>query len=160
MAARELKVGQKAPDFELEAAGSDPVRLKDLRGKWVVLFFYPKASTSGCTKEAQAFRDAKGKFTRKAAVILGISRDRVKANTNFREKHKLNMPLLCDPDKAVHEKYGVMVEKKMYGKTVMGVDRSTFLVDPEGALRQIWRSVKVPGHVDDVFDALKTIQAG
>ena len=159
MAARELKAGHKAPTFDLEAAGSDPVKLAGLAENWVVLFFYPKASTSGCTKEAVAFKEAKGKFTRRKARILGISRDSVKANTNFREKYRLNFPLLCDTTRETHEKYGVMVEKTRCGKTSIGVDRSTLLIDPKGRIRKLWRDVKVAGHVDEVYDALKTVQA-
>ena len=159
MPAKELREGLKAPAFKLNAHTGDSVASKDFADRWYVLFYYPKASTSGCTKEAQAFQAAKGKFTRRKTTILGISRDSEKANGNFAAKYGLKFPLLSDTDQAVHDKYGVMKEKVMYGKKRLGVDRSTFLVGPDGRIAKMWRGVKVAGHVDEVYEALKEAQA-
>jgi peroxiredoxin Q/BCP len=159
MPAKELREGLKAPAFRAKAHTGETVASKDLADRWKVLFFYPKASTSGCTKEARAFQEAKGKFTRRKTAILGISRDGEKANGNFAAKYGLKFPLLCDTDVSIHDKYGVMKEKVMYGKKRLGVDRSTFLIAPDGRIAKMWRGVKVAGHVDDVYAALKEAQA-
>ncbi len=155
MVTKSLKEGMKAPDFTAESDSGGAIRLKDLRGRAVVLYFYPKDNTSGCTKEACAFEDAHTKMRRRGAVVLGVSRDGLKSHAGFREKHNLSFPLLSDPDGALHHAYGVMKEKTMYGKRVMGVDRSTFLIDGAGVIRKIWRGVKVDGHVEEVLEAVK-----
>lgn len=154
MAAKELREGLKAPAFRLADHAGNTVALKDLAGRRVVLFFYPKASTSGCTKEARGFAEAAEAFAAKGAAILGISRDSAKANAGFAAKQGLGFPLLCDTDRTVHAKYGVMVEKTMYGRKVLGVDRSTFLIGPDGRIERMWRGVKVAGHVEEVLAAL------
>ncbi len=120
-----------------------------------MLYFYPKDHTSGCTREAQAFQAAKGKFTRLGARIVGVSKDTVKSHEGFAAKHRLTFALVADPEKKIHEKYGVLKEKTVCGRTSVGTERSTFLIDPEGRIRRIWRKVKVAGHVDEVSEALK-----
>ncbi len=147
-----VRVGNKAPDFTLMDANSNKVRLSDFTGKKVILYFYPKDNTPGCTQEACDFRDAKKKFDRKDTVILGVSPDSAKSHQNFRTKHDLPFVLLSDPERKVAEKYGVFKEKKMYGKTVMGIERSTFLIDEQGKLAREMRGVKVKGHVDELLE--------
>ena len=148
------KIGNKAPDFTLLDESGEKVKLSALKGKKVVLYFYPKDNTSGCTKEACAFRDGKAGFDKKNAVILGVSPDSGKSHQNFIAKFDLPFRLLVDADRAVAEKYGVYQEKTMYGKKVMGIVRSTFLIDEDGRLAREWRKVKVDGHVDEVLAAL------
>jgi len=147
--------GKKVPDFELPATGEKTVRLSDLHGSPVVLYFYPKDSTPGCTREGQDFRDQHAKFKRRGAVILGVSRDSVKSHENFKKKQGFPFDLLSDSDEKVCRLFDVIREKNMYGKKVMGVERSTFLIDDRGVLRQQWRKVKVDGHVEEVLQALK-----
>ncbi len=147
-----VRVGNKAPDFTLMDANSNKVRLSDFAGKKVILYFYPKDNTPGCTQEACDFRDAKKKFDRKGTVILGVSPDSAKSHQNFRAKYDLPFVLLSDPEKKVAEKYGVFKEKKMYGKTVMGIERSTFLIDEQGKLAKEMRGVKVKGHIDELLE--------
>ena len=146
-----LKVGDKAPDFTLPTDGGGKIALKDLRGKAVVLYFYPKDDTSGCTAEACAFRDAFPDFSKVKAAIIGISRDSVKSHDKFKAKHGLPFTLASDEDGKVCEAYGTWVEKSMYGRKYMGIERATFLIDGKGVIRGIWRKVKVPGHADAVL---------
>jgi thioredoxin-dependent peroxiredoxin len=152
-----LEVGHKAPDFELATDAGEPVKLSELRGRPVVVYFYPKDDTSGCTLEAKAFTEHKADFDRAGAVVIGISPDSVASHAKFRKKHALDLVLAADESKAAAEAYGVWVEKKMYGKTYMGVERSTFLVDAKGKLQRIWTKVKVPGHVPEVLEAVQAL---
>lgn len=146
-------VGKKAPDFELPATGEKNLRLSSLKGKQVVLYFYPKDSTPGCTLEGQNFRDSQKKFDKANTVILGISRDSLRSHENFKAREGFDFDLLSDPEEAACTAYDVIKEKNMYGKKVMGVERSTFLIDKTGVLRQEWRKVKVDGHVEEVLAA-------
>ena len=150
-----VAVGKKAPEFTLQGSSKESISLKDLKGKTVVLYFYPKDDTPGCTKEACDFRDSLKKFTSKQAIVLGVSPDSLKAHDKFIDKFELPFELLSDPDHAVAEKYGVWVEKSMYGRKYMGIERSTFVIDPEGKLKAAFRKVKVDGHVDEVLIAVK-----
>ena len=145
----------KAPEFTLQDENGNPVSLSDFRGKTVVLFFYPRADTPGCTIEACEFRDSYTRLRSTGVVVLGISPDVPKDQKKFREKFELPYPLLCDPEKKVAEAMGVLKEKNMYGKKVMGIERSTFLIDDKGVRRQEWRKVKVPGHVEEVLEAAR-----
>ncbi len=151
----ELQIGDKAPDFSLPANGGETVSLSDYKGKKVVLFFYPKDDTPGCTKEAIGFTEHLGEFKKVGAVVLGMSKDPVKKHDKFVAKHDLGMPLLSDEEDEVTEAYGAWVEKSMYGKKYMGIERSTFLIGEDGKLLQIWRKVKVPGHVEAVLEVVK-----
>lgn len=148
--------GDKAPDFTLESEDG-PVSLSDYAGKPLVLYFYPKDDTSGCTKQAIGFSERKAEFDAIGAAILGVSPDPVKSHAKFRDKHDLTIRLGADPDKATLQAYDVWKEKSMYGRKYMGVERSTFLIDGDGVIRQSWRKVKVPGHVDAVLDAVKAL---
>jgi len=152
-----LDVGDKAPSFTLPTDGGGKISLKDLKGKTVVLYFYPKDDTSGCTAEACAFRDALPDFSKVDAEIIGISKDPVKKHDKFKEKYALNFPLASDEDGKVCEAYGTWVEKSMYGRKYMGIERSTFVIDDKGVIRDVWRKVKVPGHADDVLKAAKAL---
>lgn len=149
------EIGAPAPDFTLPRDGGETVALADLKGKTVVLYFYPKDDTSGCTKQAIAFTENLSDFEAAGAVVLGVSKDSLKKHDKFRDKHDLKVALLSDEESDVCERYEVWKEKSMYGKTYMGIERSTFLIDGEGVLRQEWRKVKVPGHVDAVLEAVK-----
>ena len=151
------EIGAPAPDFTLPAGGGRTVSLRDLRGKAVVLYLYPKDDTSGCTKEAVGFSEKAGEFAAAGAVVLGLSKDPVASHDSFIAKHDLNLVLLSDETGAVVEAYGAWVEKSMYGRKYMGIDRSTFLIDRDGVLRQVWRKVKVPGHVDEVLAAARAL---
>lgn len=151
-----IETGTPAPDFTLPRDGGDTVTLSDLRGQKVVLYFYPKDDTSACTREALDFTEALPKFEAEGVAVFGISRDTVRRHDNFREKHGLSVPLLSDAEDEVCEDYGVWVEKKMYGRTFMGIERSTFLIDEDGILRHIWRKVKVPGHVPEVLSVVRS----
>jgi len=155
MTESELKEGMKAPAFTAPSSQGGEISLEDLRGKRVVLYFYPKDNTPGCAREACGFRDAGAELRKAGVVVLGVSKDSLKSHGNFAEKFGLNFPLLPDPEKKIIEAYGVWKEKKMYGKTTFGVERSTFLIDGEGTVRKVWRKVKVDGHVDEVLEALK-----
>ena len=146
-----LKVGAKAPEFSAETDGGEKIRLKDLRGKKVVLYFYPKDNTPGCTREASDFRDTYGKIQKKGTVIIGVSPDSVKSHGNFKTKFELPFPLVSDPEHQIAEAYGVWVEKSMYGRKYMGIERATFVIDEKGSIAEIYRKVKVPGHIDDVL---------
>jgi peroxiredoxin Q/BCP len=152
-----IEEGAKAPAFSLTADDGSKVRLADLKGLPVVLYFYPKDDTPGCTKEACAFRDAEGELQRLGARVLGVSPDSVESHAKFRDKFGLNFPLLADPDHAVAEKYGAWREKNMYGKKSMGVQRSTFLIDSAGKVAKLWKRVSVDGHADQVLEALKAL---
>lgn len=155
--AKELREGLKAPAFSLPTDGGGQVALKDLSGKIVVLYFYPKDDTSGCTKEAIEFTEALAKFKRAGAVIIGVSKDSVAKHDKFKDKHGLKVTLASDEDGKMLEKYGVWVEKSMYGRKYMGIDRATFVIDGKGNIRKIWRKVKVPGHVEEVLDTVKAV---
>jgi peroxiredoxin Q/BCP len=148
-----LKVGDKAPDFTLPSDGGGDVSLKALKGKTAVLYFYPKDDTSGCTAEACAFRDALPDFSKVKAAVIGISRDSVASHDKFKTKYSLPFPLASDEDGKMCAAYGTWVEKSMYGRKYMGVERATFLIDGKGIIRRIWRKVKVPGHAEEVLGA-------
>jgi len=152
-----VKEGQKAPDFELVSSEGGELRLADLRGKTVVLYFYPKDDTPGCTREACAFRDTQAQIKKTGAVVLGVSPDSLASHEKFRAKYKLNFPLLADPDKKVAKKYGAFGEKVMYGKKVTGMIRSTFVIDAEGVVRKVFPRVRVDGHAEKVLEALKAL---
>ena len=152
-----LETGDKAPGFKLPADGDRECDLADYKGKPVVLYFYPRDDTPGCTTEAQGFRDALPEFEKCGAAVIGVSRDTVKKHDRFKDKHDLNFPLIADVDGELCEKYGVWVEKKNYGRTYMGIERSTFLIGNDGKLRQIWRKVRVKGHVDAVLEAVREL---
>jgi peroxiredoxin Q/BCP len=151
-----LAVGDAAPDFTLPGDTGE-ISLSALKGKTVVLYFYPKDDTSGCTKEAQEFTAAAADFAKAAAVVIGASKDSAASHAKFRAKYDLAPLLASDKDSDVIERYGAWVEKSMYGRSYMGVDRSTYLIDKTGVLRQIWRKVKVPGHVAAVLEAVKAL---
>ena len=152
-----VAVGKKVPDFELPATGDRTFRLKDYRGENVVLYFYPKDSTPGCTTEGQDFRDNHRKFRARKTRVFGISRDSLKSHENFKAKQEFPFDLLSDADEKACALFDVIREKNMYGRKVLGIERSTFLVDAEGVLRHEWRGVKVKGHVDEVLQAVKDI---
>ena len=149
--------GDKAPDFSMPTDGGGSVSLKGLKGKAVILYFYPKDSTPGCTKEACGFRDLMPDFTKVDAEIIGVSKDSVKRHDNFKAKFALPFLLASDEEGDVCERYGVWVEKSMYGKKFMGIERATFLIDAKGKIRNVWRKVKVPGHVEEVLAAAKAL---
>jgi peroxiredoxin Q/BCP len=150
-----LKIGDMAPDFSLMSDTQEQITLSKLKGKKVVLYFYPKDSTPGCTKEACDFRDSSETFAAHNTVVLGVSRDSLKSHTKFRTNHSLPFPLLSDEKGEVCEKYGVWVEKSMFGVKYFGIKRSTFLIDETGKIVKIWDKVKVLGHVNDVLKQLK-----
>jgi peroxiredoxin Q/BCP len=150
-----LEAGQTAPDFTLAADDGSKVKLSALRGKPVVLYFYPRDDTPGCTKEACAFRDQQSSLAKHGVTVLGVSTDDVASHVKFRDKYKLNFPLLADTDHRVAEKYGAWREKNMYGKKSMGIQRSTYLIDGEGKVRKVWKRVQVDGHDAAVLEALK-----
>ena len=149
-----FQAGDAAPDFDL-ATDSGRVRLGDLKGRVVVLYFYPKDDTSGCTAEAIGFSEAAGEFDKAGAVVVGVSKDTAKSHGKFRDKYGLKVELGADPEGEVVERYGVWVEKSMYGRKYMGIERATFLIDRQGVIRRVWRKVKVPGHVAEVLAAVK-----
>lgn len=153
-----VKVGAKVPDFSAAATGGRSIRLSELLGKNVVLYFYPKDNTPGCTTEGQDFRDRHAQFTRLDTVVLGVSRDSVKSHEGFKDQECFPFDLLSDPDEALCNAFGVMKDKVMYGKPARGVSRSTFLIDKQGKLRREWREVKVPGHVDEVLETVKGLE--
>ncbi|MFL6194064.1 MAG: thioredoxin-dependent thiol peroxidase [Thermoanaerobaculia bacterium] len=152
-----VEEGEAAPDFTVSADDGRQVKLSDFRGKPVVLYFYPKDDTPGCTKEACAFRDRTPELQAKGAVVLGISPDDVASHGKFRDKYSLNFPLLADTGHAVAERYGAWREKNMYGKTSMGIQRSTFLIDAGGKVRKVWKKVNVDGHDEAVLQALDAL---
>jgi len=146
---------RQSPDFKCPATGDQTIHLKSLRGKKVVIYFYPKDSTPGCTTEGQDFRDLHAKFKRQNAVILGVSRDSLASHEKFKAKQKFPFELLSDPDEALCKKYDVIKEKTLYGRKFMGIERSTFLIDERGKLREEWRKIKVKGHAAEVLEAVK-----
>ena len=150
-----IDVHQTAPDFTLPVTGANPVTLSALRNGAVVLFFYPRDDTSGCTKESIAFSELMHAFSEAGCKVFGISKDSMKSHDKFVAKHDLKVPLLSDEHDTVCEAYGVWKEKSMYGKKFMGIERSTFLIDSDGRIAQVWRKVKVPGHVEEVLAAVK-----
>ncbi len=149
--------GSKAPEFNLETDGGKKVRLADFKGRMLVLYIYPKDDTSGCTVEAIAFSALKKKFEAAGATVVGVSPDPVKSHDKFKAKHDLSITLASDPDKAMLNRYGVWVEKSMYGRKYMGAERSTFLIGPDGRVARIWRKVRVDGHADEVLEAVKAL---
>jgi len=147
--------GDRAPDFSLPAGDGSTVNLKKLRGKKVVLYFYPRDNTPGCTREACSFNDNLSRIKRRGAVVIGISADSVDSHVRFAETFGLSFPLLSDPERSVIKAYGVWKEKNMYGKRSMGIERTTFVIDERGTIVRVFRRVKVDGHTDAVLDALK-----
>ena len=152
-----VEVGKKVPQFTLPATGEQELSLSDFKGKNIVLYFYPKDSTPGCTREGQDFRDNYAKFKRQNTVILGVSRDSIKSHENFKAKQGFQFDLLSDKDEALCALFDVIKMKNMYGKKVRGIERSTFLIDSKGKLQQEWRKVKVDGHAEEVLVAVKTL---
>ncbi len=150
-------VGKAAPKFTAEATGEKTIRLEDLKGQNIVLYFYPKDSTPGCTTEGQNFRDHIKKFEKLNTVIFGVSRDSIQSHEKFKSKQCFPFELLSDPEGKLCNKFDVIKEKNLYGKKYMGIERSTFLIDKKGVLRQEWRKVKVKGHVDEVLEAVKAL---
>jgi peroxiredoxin Q/BCP len=150
-----LDIGDKAPDFTLPTDGGGKVTLSKLKGRKVILYFYPKDDTSGCTAEACGFRDAFPRFGKLDGVVIGISKDSVASHDKFKAKYELPFMLASDKDGDVCERYGVWTQKSMYGRKYMGIERTTFLIDEKGVIREVWRKVKVTGHVDAVLAAAK-----
>ncbi len=153
-----LAIGKKIPDIQLHLTGDRQAHLSDYRGKPLVLYFYPKASTPGCTQEGLDFSAAINKFRRQSCVILGASRDSLKAQENFKAKQGFAFDLVSDQEEVLCDAFEVIKMKNMYGKQVRGIERSTFLIDADGKLRREWRGVKVKGHVDEVLDAVKALK--
>lgn len=156
MALEEMQV---APDFTAESSLGKPITLSALRGKWVILYFYPKDDTPGCTREACGFRDSHRRLEALNTVVLGCSPDDLKAHDKFIAKYDLPFTLLSDGDHEVANAYGVWREKNMYGRKIMGIERTTFLISPDGQIHRIWRKVKVEGHVDEVLDEIRAVEA-
>ncbi len=152
-----VAVGKKIPDFTATRTDGSPWKLKDLRGSKLVLYFYPKDMTSGCTIEAQSFRDLAPAFRKAGTVVVGVSRDSCKSHQKFKEKERLNFELLSDEDESLCRLFDVIREKNMYGKKVLGIERSTFLIDAEGILAREWRKVRVDGHAEAVLEAAKSL---
>lgn len=153
-----MELHLKAPDFKLFNADNKEISLNHYQGKWVVLYFYPKDNTSGCTREAVDFSNFKTKFIQENAIIVGISPDSQKSHANFINKQSLTIELLSDPDHKVAEMYGVWQKKKLYGKEYMGIVRSTFLINPDGIISEIWNKVSVAQHAETVFDTFCTLK--
>lgn len=149
------RLNRVVADFSASATRNNTIRLKDLRGQNVVIYFYPKDSTPGCTSEGQDFRDLHATFRRQGAIVLGVSRDSIASHEKFRDKQKFPFDLISDPDEAVCRKFDVIQEKTLYGRKFMGIERSTFLIDAAGKLRSEWRKVKVKGHAAEVLEAVK-----
>ena len=152
-----IEAGERAPAFTLTADDGSKVRLSDLKGRSVVVYFYPRDDTPGCTREACSFRDQQAQLKKLGAVVLGISTDSTTSHEKFRDKYRLNFPLLSDENHAVAEKYGAWREKNMYGKKSMGIQRSTYLVDADGKVVKVWKAVKVDGHDEQVLAALREL---
>jgi len=152
-----IKEGSKAPAFSLPDAGGKPVSLASLAGRHVVVYFYPRDDTPGCTKEACGFRDTLPDFKKVKAAVIGVSRDSVASHDKFKKKYELPFALGSDADGKTSEAYGTWVEKSMYGRKYMGMERATFLIDCNGVVQGIWRKVKVPGHVEEVLKAVKAL---
>jgi len=154
-----IELGQPIPDFSATATGDTTITLSELRGQQVVIYFYPKASTPGCTTEGGDFRDRKTAFDAANTVVIGVSRDGLRAQENFKAKQDFNFELISDKDETVCQLFDVIKLKKMYGKEHLGIERSTFLIDQDGKLAQEWRGVKVPGHVDEVLSAAQALNS-
>lgn len=150
-------LGKKVKNFKLPATGGKTVSLSDYKDKKVVIYFYPKDSTPGCTTEGQDFRDAKARFTRQNTIVIGVSRDSIKSHENFKSKQKFNFDLISDEDEELCKLFDVIKMKNMYGKKVRGIERSTFLIDEKGVLRQEWRKVRVKDHIEEVLEAVKSL---
>ena len=158
MAQKELKAGDPAPEFNLKNQGESPIRLSDFKGKWAVLYFYPKDNTPGCTIEALDFTKYSKDFEKMNAVVLGVSPDSCHSHSKFVKDKKLTINLLSDPDHGMLETYGVWQKKQFMGKSYMGVVRTTFLIDPDGKIAQVWNNVKADGHAQAVKEKLKEVQ--
>ena len=154
-----IELGKPVPDFSAPVTGDTTITLSELRGKQVVIYFYPKASTPGCTTEGGDFRDRKTAFDAANTVVIGVSRDGLRAQENFKAKQDFNFALISDKDETVCQLFDVIKLKKMYGKEHLGIERSTFLIDQDGKLAQEWRGVKVPGHVDEVLSAAQALNS-
>ena len=152
-----VTINKKVPNFSLPATGEQTISLSQLKGSNVVLYFYPKDNTPGCTRQGQDFRDAQAKFKRQNTIILGVSRDSLKSHENFKSKHTFKFELLSDSEEMLCTLFDVIKLKNMYGKKLLGIERSTFLLDDKGILREQWRKVKVDGHVDDVLNTVKAL---
>ena len=152
-----VSVGKRVKNFTLPATGDQNLSLQDFSGRSLVIFFYPKDNTPGCTREGQDFRDLYEQFTAAGADVLGVSRDSVRTHENYRNKHGFPFHLLSDKDEALCKQFDVIKEKKLYGRTYMGIVRSTFLVGPDGVLLQEWRNIKVPGHAQTVLEAVQAL---
>lgn len=150
-----VKLNSAAPAFKGVNQNNETIASKDLKGQWYVLYFYPKDNTSGCTKQACDFRDSMSSLSKLGVKVIGVSPDSIKSHQKFINDHELNFALISDEDKSICEKYGVWVQKSMYGRSYMGVERSTFIIDPDGKIKQIYSKVKVPGHVEAVMEWLK-----
>ncbi len=157
MSEKTLAVGMKAPAFTAPSSEGKEISLGDFKGKVVVLYFYPKDDTPGCTKEACSFRDANSEMQKLGVVVLGVSKDSLESHAKFQGKYHLNFPLLSDPEGKIITAYGVWKEHSMFGKSALGINRSTFLIDKEGVIRKIWRGVKVEGHDKEVLAAVKSL---
>ena len=153
-----VAIGKRVPDMALQLTGDRSAKLSDFKGRPLVLYFYPKAGTSGCTQEGLDFTAAIARFRRQSCVILGASRDSLKAQANFKARQGFPFDLVADKDEALSSAFDVIKQKNMYGKQVRGIERSTFLIDAEGTLRREWRGVKVKGHVEEVLDAVKSLK--
>ena len=154
---KQAEIGRVVPDFKLDATGDQEINLKSFRGQKVVVYFYPKDSTPGCTTEGQDFRDNHQKFRRNNTVVLGVSKDTIASHEKFKTKQQFPFDLLADEEEKACQIFDVIKEKNMYGKKFMGIERSTFLIDEKGKLRQEWRKVKVKGHVDEVLQAARDL---
>ncbi|MCI5043867.1 MAG: thioredoxin-dependent thiol peroxidase [Aquisalinus sp.] len=152
-----VEAGSKAPKFRLEADNGETLTLTSFKGRKLVLYFYPKDDTPGCTKQAIGFTERLADFEKAGAAVLGVSKDTLEKHKKFRDKHNLEVLLASDPDGEVIESYGSWVEKNMYGKKYMGIERSTFLIDEKGTIQEVWRKVRVPGHVDKVLERVKEL---
>ncbi|HED40104.1 MAG TPA: peroxiredoxin [Chromatiales bacterium] len=153
----ELSIGKAVPDFEAVATGDKIIRLSELAGKNIVIYFYPRDSTPGCTREGQDFRDHYNKFKRQKCLIFGVSRDSIKSHENFKAKQAFPFDLISDKEETLCDLFSVIKMKNMYGKKVRGIERSTFLIDANGTLQHEWRGVKVPGHVEEVLESVKSL---
>ena len=154
-----ITIGDSAPQFTLSTNGGGQFSLVDAAGKYLILYFYPKDDTPGCTKEAVGFSEESAAFEAQNAMVVGVSRDTVKKHDKFISKYDLRIPLISDEEGSLCETFGTWVEKRMYGKSYMGIERATFLISPEGQLLQMWRKVKVPGHVEEVLAQLKSLNS-
>lgn len=152
-----VQINKKVPDFSADSTGEQTFELSACKGKNLVIYFYPKDSTPGCTREGQDFRDNHNKFKRNKAVVVGVSRDSIKSHENFKAKQEFPFELLSDPDEKLCRLFDVIKEKNMYGRKVMGIERSTFLIDSAGKLRREWRKVAVDGHVEEVLEAVREL---